>query len=149
MRGGPDRSKGPPANFENMETDKDKRPWAGYIVSALPVLFLLLDAVGKFVKPQAVVEGTLQLGYPESVIVVLGIILLASTVIYLIPQTAVLGAILLTGYLGGAVATHFRVGSPLLTHVLFPTYLGAMIWLGLYLRDSRIRALLPLRRPAV
>jgi hypothetical protein len=134
-----------------METNliKSKKPWAGYIVSALPVLFLLLDAVGKFVKPQAVVEGTLQLGYPESVIVALGIILLASTVIYLIPQTAVLGAILLTGYLGGAVATHVRVGSPLFTHVLFPTYLGAMIWLGLYLRDPRIRALLPLRRPAV
>jgi len=92
------------------------------------------------------VEGTLQLGYPESVILGLGIILLACTVVYLMPRTAILGAILLTGYLGGAVATHVRVGSPLFSHVLFPVYLGVLIWGGLYLRDERLRALFPLRR---
>jgi hypothetical protein len=123
-----------------------KRPWAGYILSGLPALFLLIDAVGKFVKPPAVVEGTQQLGYTESVILPLGIILLASTVIYLIPRTSILGAILLTGYLGGAVATHVRVGSPLFSHILFPVYLGVLIWLGLYLRENRLRLLVPLRK---
>lgn len=123
-----------------------KRPWAGYILSGLPALFLLIDAVGKFVKPPAVVEGTQQLGYTESVILPLGIVLLASTVIYLIPRTSILGAILLTGYLGGAVATHVRVGSPLFSHILFPVYLGVLIWLGLYLRENRLRLLVPLRK---
>ena len=125
-----------------------KNLWAGYILSGLPILFLLFDAVGKFVKPAAVVEGTIALGYNESVIVPLGIVLLASTILYLIPQTAVLGAILLTGYLGGAVATHVRVGNPLATHVLFPVYLGIMLWLGLYFRDARLRELVPLRSRA-
>ena len=97
-------------------------------------------------KPAPVVEGTVQLGYPESVLLGLGIVLLACTVLYVIPRTAILGAILLTGYLGGAVATHVRVGNPLFTHVLFPVYLGVLIWGGLYLRDERLRALIPLRR---
>lgn len=118
---------------------------AGRVMSAVPALFLLADGVAKLVKPAPVVEGTLALGYPEGVIVPLGIVLLASTALYLFPRTAVLGAIMLTGYLGGAVATHVRVGSPLFTHLLFPTYLGALLWLGLYLRDSRLRALLPFR----
>lgn len=116
------------------------------IMSGLPALFLLVDAVGKLVKPAPVVEGTLQLGYPESVILGLGIVLLACTVLYVIPRTAILGAILLTGYLGGAVATHVRVGSPLFTHILFPVYVAVLIWGGLYLRDERLRALIPLRR---
>jgi DoxX-like family len=90
------------------------------------------------------VETTLQLGYPESVILGLGIALLASTVVYLIPRTSVLGAILLTGYLGGAVATHVRVGDNLFS-VIFPVLLGALLWGGLVLRDARLRALLPLR----
>jgi hypothetical protein len=128
---------------------KTRRPWAGYVISGLPALFLLVDALGKFVKPAPVVEGTLALGYPENVILPLGIILLISTLLYLIPQTSVLGAILITGYLGGAVATHVRIGNPLLTHTLFPVYLGVLIWLGLYLRDVRLRALVPLRRSAV
>ena len=124
----------------------NKRPWAGYIVTAIPVLFLLLDAVGKFVRPEAVVKGTVELGYPEAVIVPLGIVLLISLILYVVPGTSVLGAILLTGYLGGAVATHVRIGNPLATHILFPVYIGILIWLGLYLRDSRIRDLLPIRR---
>ena len=122
-----------------------RRPWAGYIVSAMPVLFLLLDAVGKFIKPEPVVTGTIELGYQESVIVPLGVLLLSCTVLYIIPRTSVLGAILLTGYLGGAVATHVRLANPLFTHQLFPVYLGALLWLGLYLRDARLRRLLPFR----
>ena len=114
--------------------------WAGRILSALPVLFLLLDGVMKIVKPAFVVEATVQLGYPESVIVALGVVLVACTVLYLIPRTAVLGAILLTGYLGGAVATHVRVGGPLFS-ILMPVILGAMLWGGLYLRDERVRSL--------
>ena len=123
-----------------------RRLWTGRIMSALPALFLLVDGVGKLVKPAPVVEGTVQLGYPESVLVGLGIVLLACTVLYVIPRTAVLGAILLTGYLGGAVATHVRVGSPLFSHILFPVYLAVLLWGGLYLRDERLRALIPLRR---
>jgi hypothetical protein len=118
---------------------------AGWVMTALPALFLLLDGVMKLVKPAPVVEGTLTLGYPVNVIDGLGIVLLASTVLYILPRTAVLGAILLTGYLGGAVATHVRVGNPLFSHVLFPTYLGALLWGGLWLRDARVRALLPIR----
>lgn len=114
--------------------------WIGRILSALPVLFLLLDGVMKIVKPAFVVEATVQLGYPESVIVALGVVLVACTVLYLIPRTAVLGAILLTGYLGGAVATHVRVGGPLFS-ILMPVILGAMLWGGLYLRDERVRSL--------
>jgi len=123
-----------------------RRLWTGRIMSALPALFLLVDGVGKLVKPAAVVQGTVQLGYPESVLLGLGIVLLSCTVLYVIPRTAVLGAILLTGYLGGAVATHVRVGSPLFSHILFPVYLAVLLWGGLYLRDERLRALIPLRR---
>jgi hypothetical protein len=121
-----------------------KRLWAGRILSGLPALFLLADGVGKLVKPVPVVQGTIQLGYQQSVIVPLGIVLLTCTILYMIPRTSVLGAILLTGYLGGAVATHVRVSDPLFSHVLFPTYLAILLWGGLYLRDSRVRALIPL-----
>ena len=119
--------------------------WVGRIMSALPALFLILDGVMKLVKPEPVVEATVQLGYDESVIVGLGIILLSSTLLYLIPKTSVLGAILLTGYLGGAVATHVRVGHGLF-EILFPVIFGVLLWGGLVLRDSRLRSLLPVRR---
>ena len=122
------------------------RLWTGRIMSALPTLFLFVDGVGKLVKPAPVVQGTVQLGYPESVLVGLGIVLLSCTVLYVIPRTAILGAILLTGYLGGAIATHVRVGSPLFSHILFPVYLAVLLWGGLYLRDERLRALIPFRR---
>jgi hypothetical protein len=118
--------------------------WAGRIVSALPVLMLLFSGVMKLVKPAPVVEATVQLGYPEGVILGLGVVLLACTVVYLIPRTSVLGAILLTGYLGGAVATHVRVGEGLFP-VLFPVLVGALLWGGLVLRDAGLRALLPVR----
>jgi hypothetical protein len=122
------------------------RLWTGRIMSALPALFLFVDGIGKLVKPAPVVEGTVQLGYPESVLLGLGLVLIACTVLYVIPRTAVLGAILLTGYLGGAIATHVRVASPLFSHILFPVYVAVLIWGGLYLRDERLRALIPLRR---
>jgi hypothetical protein len=119
--------------------------WTGRVMSGLAALFLLMDAVMKFVRPEVVTKGTVELGFPESVILPLGVVLLVSTLLYVVPRTAVLGAILLTGYLGGAVCTHVRVGNPLFSHVLFPVYLGALLWGGLYLRDRRVRALLPLR----
>ena len=119
--------------------------WAGRIISALPALFLLIDGIMKLVKPVIVVETTVKLGYPESVISGLGIVLLACTILYLIPRTAVLGAILLTGYLGGAVATHVRVGEELFP-VIFPLILGALLWGGLYLRNERLRSIVPVVR---
>jgi hypothetical protein len=121
-----------------------KMIWTGRIMSALPVLFLLMDGVMKLFKPRVVVEATVQLGYPESVILGLGVVLITCTVLYIIPPASVLGAILLTGYLGGAVATHVRVGEGPFP-VLFPVILGVLIWGGLYLRNERIRTLVPLR----
>ncbi len=118
--------------------------WTGRVLSVLPALFLLLDAVMKLVKPAFVVEATTQIGFPESAIVPLGVALLISTVLYLVPPTAVLGAILLTGYLGGAVATNVHVGrGPF--EILFPVLFGALLWSGLALRDRRLRSLLPWR----
>jgi hypothetical protein len=118
--------------------------WAGRLMSALPALFLLVDGVMKLMKPAVVVEATVQLGYSESVILWLGIVLLASIVLYLVPRTSVLGAILVTGYLGGAVATHVRVGDGLFS-IVFPIILSVLLWAGLVLRDERLRTLLPLR----
>jgi DoxX-like family len=119
--------------------------WAGRIMSALPALFLVMDGVMKLAKPDFVVKATVQLGYPESVIFGLGIVVLVCVILYVVPRTAVLGAILLTGYLGGAVATHLRVGDPLFSHTLSPVYFAVLLWGGLYLREERLRALIPLR----
>ena len=117
--------------------------WTGRIISTLIVLFMLMDAVMKLIQPEAVVKGTVELGYPVGCIAGIGIALLISTILYAIPRTAVLGAILLTGYLGGAVASEVRVGaSPL---AAFPFIFGVLVWLGLFLRDNRLRALIPLR----
>ncbi len=125
-----------------------KRFWAGGIISALPALFLLMDGIMKLVKPAPVVEATVRLGYSENVIVPLGIVLLVCTVLYLVPRTYVFGAILLTGYLGGAVATHVRAGEGLFS-IVFPVIFGVLIWLGLYLRDDRLCALIPLRQEGI
>lgn len=119
--------------------------WGGWVLSVLPALMLLLDAVMKLAKPAMVVEGTAKIGWPQSAIVPLGVVLLISAVLYLIPNTAVLGAILLTGYLGGAVGAHVRVEDALFSHTLFPVYFGVVLWLGLWMRDARVRALAPLR----
>jgi DoxX-like family len=120
---------------------------AGRIISGLVIAFLAFDGVFKFVKPAPapVVETFARLGWSLSLAPFLGTILLVSVALYVIPVTSVLGAILLTGYLGGAVATHFRVGDPLFSHVLFPTYVGVLLWGGLYLREPRLRPLIPLR----
>ena len=122
-----------------------KRLWAGRIISALPVLMLLLSGVTKLAKPAFVVEGFAGLGYPESLVLGIGIVEIVCTVIYMIPRTSVLGAILVTGYLGGATATHVRVGDPFFG----PVILGVLVWFGLYLRDDRLRALIPLRSSPV
>lgn len=122
--------------------------WAGRVLSGLAILSLALDAAGKLLKLRPVVEGTTQLGFPASSVVVIGVLLIACVILYAVPPTAVLGAILLTGYLGGAVATQVRVGNPLLTHVLSPVYVAAVAWGGLFLREARLRAILPLRARA-
>ena len=127
-----------------METTSKSRRWAGLIVSGLAALFLLVDGGAKLVKPGPVVEGTVRLGYSESVIIPLGIVLLVSTILYLIPATSILGAILITGYLGGAVATHVRFYEGTFP-VVFPVIIGVLIWFGLYLRDAQLRTLIPLR----
>jgi hypothetical protein len=120
--------------------------WIGRIISALPVLMLVMSGVMKLLKPEPVVQGFSQLGWDESLALTLGILELGCTLIYVIPRTSVLGAILLTGYLGGAIATHVRIGDPSFVTALV---LGVLVWLGLYLRDVRLRALIPLRsKPA-
>jgi hypothetical protein len=119
--------------------------WIGRTLSGLAALALFADSLGKLVQAQPVIDGTLALGYPRDSVFTLGVILFTCVVAYVVPRTSMFGAILLTAYLGGAVATHVRVASPLLTHVLFPTYVAAFVWGGLLLRDRRLRALLPLR----
>ncbi|HVY57660.1 MAG TPA: DoxX family protein [Xanthobacteraceae bacterium] len=124
-----------------------KSVWAGRVLSGLAIAFFVMDGVMKLVQPQAVIEATRELGWPvdPTTLAALGLILLASTALYAVPRTAVLGAILLTGYLGGAVASHARLGDPLLTHDLFGVYLGLFVWGGLWFRDARVRALIPFR----
>ena len=117
--------------------------WTGRIITGFIALFLLFDSTVKLIKSPQAVQGTLHLGYPESKIVPIGMVLLASLALYLLPRTSILGAILLTGYLGGATATMVRVSSP---WVLFPVFIGVLVWAGLYLRDEQVRTLIPLRR---
>ena len=118
-----------------------KMLWAGRIASTLPVLGLIASAIMKFIQPGSFKEGFIKLGWNPDLAVPLGIVELTCTLLYIIPRTSVLGAILLTGYLGGAIATHVRLGHPF----IIPLILGILLWLGLYLRDPRLRALLPLR----
>jgi hypothetical protein len=121
-----------------------KAIWTGRVLSGVAVLFLLFDAIVKLSRHPAAVEGTARLGYPVSIIFALGVLQAVCLVLYLVPRTSVLGAILWTGYLGGAVATHVRVGDPLFSHALFPVYIGVLLWAGLWLRDIRLRALIPI-----
>lgn len=123
----------------NMQT------WIGWGLTTLVVLFMLMDAGMKLLQLPVVLETTAQLGWPASSVVPLAVVLLICTALYVAPQTSTLGAVLLTGYLGGAVATHARIGSPLLSHTLFGIYIGVLMWAGLYFREPRLRAILPLR----
>lgn len=123
-----------------------KRLWTGRIVGAVAVLFLLFDGIIHLMKPAPVVESFAQLGYPVKLAVGLGIAELLCLALYVIPRTAILGAVLLTGYLGGAIASHLRIGDPLFSHVLFPVYVAILIWGGLFLRDERLRGLIAARR---
>ena len=117
--------------------------WTGRIITVLVGLFLLFDSGVKLIKAPSAVQGTIQLGYPESAVVPIGVTLLVSLVLYLVPRTSILGAILLTGYLGGATATMVRVSSP---WVPMPVVVGMLVWAGLYFRDPQLRTLIPLRR---
>jgi hypothetical protein len=119
--------------------------WTGRILSTLAVLFLGLDSFGKLAELEPVMTESTRLGYSPNVVFTLGVILLLCVVVYVIPRTSVLGAVLLTGYLGGAVATHVRMESPLFTHILFPMYVALFVWGGLVLRDRRLHAFFPWR----
>jgi hypothetical protein len=133
-----------PAYNPTSETSKPLI-WTGRVLSALIVLFMLFDGVGKVVKIQPVIDGSAKLGYPESTLRGIGAAALAGAILYAIPQTAILGAILLTAFLGGAVATHVRVGD---SNWWFAVLFGVVTWLGIYLRDAQLRALTPWRQQA-
>lgn len=120
--------------------------WTGRILSGLVVVFLLFDGVIKLIPLDVVIETSRQLGIPTNLAFSLGVLTLLGTVLYAYPKTSVLGAILLTGYLGGAIYVHIRAGSSLFTHTLFGAHLGILLWGGLYLRDERVRLILPWRR---
>ena len=120
--------------------------WIGWIMSGIVVVFLLFDGTTKLMMITPVVDATIGIGYPAGVIRPLGIVCLACAILYAIPRTSILGAILLTGFLGGAVASKVRLEDPLFSQVLFGVYVGILAWGGLYLRDGRLRALIPLRR---
>jgi hypothetical protein len=130
-----------------MNANDKIRRGAGWTMSGLLIVFMLFDAGAKLVPLQVVLQTTADIGYPPSVPMVrgLGLLGLVCTALYALPRTAVLGAILLTGYMGGAIATHLRIGSPLLSHTLFGVYLAMLAWGGLFLRDPRIRALIPFK----
>ena len=121
--------------------------WSGRILSGLIVAFMLMDGTMKLFKPAPVLEATVQLGIPEHAIVGIGVALLISTVLYAVPATSILGAILLTGYMGGAIMTHVRVSDPAWT-IVFSFMFGVLAWLGVYLREPRLRALIPFRTKA-
>jgi DoxX-like family len=135
-----------PAIVEQAPVSRSAR-WLGRVLSGIVILFLLFDGAIKLVPWPVVTETMDRIGYgsSETLARTLGVITVACTVLYAIPPTSILGAILLTGYLGGAMASHLRIGSPLFTHTLFGFYLGLMVWGGLWLRDRRLRALMPWR----
>ena len=122
------------------------RLWTGRIVAGIIAAFMLFDAAMKFVNPAPVREAFARTGWPVHLSPVLGAILLASSILWLVPRTSILGAILLTGYLGGAVAANLRLEEPVFSHTLFPVYFGVLLWGSLWLRDPRVTALIPLRK---
>jgi hypothetical protein len=133
-------------SYQSRQAARNTRFWIGWTMSGLVIAFLLMDATMKLMVLPVVTQTSATLGFPGAGMArALGEILLVCTILYAVPQTAVLGAVLLTGYLGGAVATQMRVGNPLFTHILFGVYLGVLLWSGLWLREPRLRALMPLR----
>lgn len=136
-----------PLTVENTAPSK-ARLWTGRVLTILTVLFLVIDIVFKFIRPipPQVMQSISQLGFRPNILPITGILLLICTVLFIVPRTSVLGAVLLTGYLGGAVSVHVRVGNPLFGYILFPVYLGILLWAGLCLREPRLLALLPLRK---
>ena len=131
-----------------IQSPSKTRLWVGRILSTLIVLFLIVDIIFKFIRPipPQALQSMAQLGFHPTLLTGIGILLLVCTVLYVLPATSVLGAVLLTGYLGGAVSLHVRVGNPLFSYVLVPVYIGVLMWAGLCLRDPRLLALLPLRK---
>jgi hypothetical protein len=136
------------ATYPTASSVSTKRLWTGRVLSALAAIFLLFDGIIHILKITPVVEAFAQLGYPLGTSRALGVIEIICVILYAMPRTSVLGAILLTGYLGGAIATQVRVGAPLISTTLFPIYVALFVWGGLYLRDDAVRALIPLRRQA-
>ena len=130
---------------ENVKTQSKGLLWTGRILTGLTILFMLFDAYGKFANLPQVVEACVRLGIPPGQTFAMGVLLLVSTIVYAIPRTAVLGAVLLTGYLGGAVAIQMRAGSPVFETV-FPVIFGVVLWGGVYLRDCGLRRVFPVRR---
>lgn len=125
-----------------MESGSEVQVWAGRVLTGIAALFLSVDALGKLLRIGPVIEGTVKMGYPETVVFPLGVLLAIGVVLYLVPKTSFIGAIYLTAFLGGAVASHVRIGSPLATHVLFGVYAAIFVWGGLVLRDPRLLKLL-------
>lgn len=122
-----------------------KSSFAGRVLSILIVLFMLFDGISKVMKPASVVEGFTKAGWPASLVIAVGVIAVACAVLYAIPRTSILGAILLTGYLGGATASNLRIGLPMIV-VFAPVILGVLVWIALFLREPRLRVLVPLKR---
>jgi len=134
------------ATYAAPDTVSTRRLWTGRVLSGLGALFMLFDGVIHILKITPVVDAFAQLGFPLGTSRALGVIEIICVAIYLLPSTSVLGAILLTGYLGGAIATQVRVGAPLFSTTLFPIYVALFLWGGLYFRDERVRSLIPVRR---
>jgi len=121
--------------------NQSKKSIPGIIMSGLVVAFMLFDSIFKFIQPQEVIEGTLELGYQQHHIAIIGVLGLLVTILYLIPRTALIGAILMTGYFGGVIATHLRLDNPLFSHTLFPIYLAILAWGGLFLRRPQLKSI--------
>lgn len=128
------------------KTISNSRLWTARVMRGVVILFMLMDSIMKFVQPAAVIEGTVSLGFAEHHILLIGILGLLSTLLYTFPKTSILGAILLTGYWGGAIATHVRLDNPLFSHVLFPIYLAILAWGGIWLVNDQLQNLLPLKK---
>ena len=130
----------------DIATPSKSRLWTGRILSILTILFLFFDGIMKLVRPLPVTQAMTQLGFPQHLSIPIGVILLLCTALYAIPSTSVLGAILLTGYLGGAVVSQLRIGASLFGSTLFPIYFAVLMWAGIYLQEPRLRACIPLRK---